>query len=390
MNPPIPFSWRSKANDFADVVRNRRQERIIAATTVEPLLKAHKDDLASLAQNRNLRTAGALERLSAIIVDCSTRDPQYALAVAQLAVTIAEALPHTAYPPVTMAQLRGFAWRDLGNTLRSLSRHDECVRAFNAAEAVIDECGALGHDLALVKFNLAIALQEMDRFDESLTLIAESKAIFNEFGDVAGSVRCGIAEGVLLQRLRKYREAREIYLVLLSSTPAIETESLAALHQAIGFCSVELGDYLTAQANLDTARDLNQQLGRPIELMKIDLGRGRLLNRNCRFQEAIDFLRPVRRQFLSHGMSEEAGLCGLEVVEAMLSLGNASQAENLTRRIIDEFTKARLNTRAITALGYLTEAIVSSNVPPNLVGQVSDYIVSLQTTPERDFVYREI
>jgi hypothetical protein len=88
-------------------------------------------------------------------------------------------------------------------------------------------------------------------------------------------------------------------------------------------------------------------------------------------------------------MPEEAGLCGLEVVEAMLTLGKASQAESLTRRIIDEFTKAGLNTRAITALGYLTEAIASRNVPRNLVGQVRDYIVSLQTTPERDFVYRE-
>jgi tetratricopeptide (TPR) repeat protein len=386
VKPPIRFS-PPRFKDFADIVRNRRQERIIAATTVEPLLQAHKNDLAVLAQNRNLQTSGALERLSAIVVDSSTRDPQYALAVAQLAVTIAEALPRTAYPPVTMAQLRGSAWKDLGNTFRKLARYDEGVRALKNAEAAIVDCAGLGHDLAVIKFVLAVALQEMDRFDESLALLAESKAIFNEYSDVARSVRCGIAEGVLLQRLRKYREAREIYLVLLSSTPASETESVAALHQAIGFCSVELGDYLTAQANLDTARDLNQQLGRPIELMKIDLGRGRLLNRNCRFQEAIDLLRPVRRQFLSHGMSEEAGLCGLEVVDAMLSLGNASQAENLTRRIIDEFTKAGLNTRAITALGYLTEAIASRNVPPKLVGQVSEYIISLQTKPERDFVY---
>jgi tetratricopeptide (TPR) repeat protein len=389
MKPPIRFSGPS-SRDFGAIARNRRQERIIAAATVEPLLKAHQDDLAALAQNRNLRTAGALERLSAIVVDSLTRDPKHALAVAQLAATIADGLPYTAYPAVTMAQLRGFAWRDLGNTLRSLARYDESVRAFNNAVAAIEDCAALGHDLALIKFNLAIPFQEMERFDESLALLAESKAIFNEYGDLAGSVRCGIAEGVLLQRLRKYREAREIYLVLLSSTPTTETESLAALHQAIGFCSVELGDYRTAEANLDTARRLNQQLGRPIELMKIELGRGRLFNRYCRFQEAIDLLRPVRRQFLSHGMPEEAGLCGLEVVDAMLLLGKASQAESLTRRLIDEFAKAGLNTRAITALGYLTEAIASRNVPPDLVGQVSEYIVSLQTAPERDFVYREV
>jgi tetratricopeptide (TPR) repeat protein len=388
MKPPILFT-RPKPNrlrEFLDAARNRRQEREIAATTVEPLLRKHQDWTA-LAQNRNLHTSGALERLSAIVNDAAAKDPKYALSVAELAVAIAEALPQTAYPPVTMAQIRALAWKDLGNTLRRLGRYDECLRVLMTAQ---DEVAFLGHEVALIKFIIAVALQEMDRFDESLAVLTECKLIFNECNDLTYTLLCGFAEGVLLQRLRKYREARETYLVLLASTPNIDTESLAALHQAIGFCSVELDDYQTAEANLDAARHHNHQLGRPIEIMKVELGWGRLLNRSGKYQQTIEHLRPIRRQFLSHGMHEEAGLCGLEVVEAMLALGKASQAENLTRRIIDEFTKAKLNTRAITALGYLTEAIASREVPPNLVGQVREYIVSLQTKPERDFVYREV
>jgi hypothetical protein len=84
-------------------------------------------------------------------------------------------------------------------------------------------------------------------------------------------------------------------------------------------------------------------------------------------------------------MTEEAGLCGLEIVEGMLSLGNYSGAESLGRKIISEFTRAGFNKRAITALGYLQEAIASSKASRGLVRIVREYIVSLRTSPERDF-----
>ena len=63
-----------------------------------------------------------------------------------------------------------------------------------------------------------------------------------------------IAEGVLLHRLRKFREAREAYLLLLASNrDSIDQESLACLHHAIGHCSVDLGDFDVADANLRRA-----------------------------------------------------------------------------------------------------------------------------------------
>lgn len=388
--PPTPFRKHSlpPLQRFSLVARGLKAEREAAANNVARLLE--RPDWSGLSEHPDLRTWGTLIHLGDRVTDNLTRDPRYALAVAELAVAIAESLPGHAYPAVAMAQMRGMAWKDLGRSLRVMSRYDDALSAFATAQAAVEEFGALAHDLAIIRFNVVVALQETNRFDESLALVLECKEVFREHGDTDGFVRCGIAEGVLLQRLRKYREARETYLVLLSSTTNIETQNRAALHQAIGFSSIELGDFRTAEANLETALRLNLQLGRPVEIMKINLGRGRLLARTGKRQQAIDLLRPVRRQFLSNGMPEEAGLCGLEVVEVMLALGKVSQAESLARRIIDEFTKAGLNSRAITALGYLTAAIANRDIPKNLVVQVCEYIVSLQTAPERDFVYASV
>lgn len=77
--------------------------------------------------------------------------------------------------------------------------------------------------------------------------------------------------------------------------------------------------------------------------------------------------------------------CGLEMVEAFLLLERPSEAETLARTIVSEFTLAGLNTRAITALGYLSEAIAARKAKPALVTRVREYIVSLRRSPERDF-----
>lgn len=382
--PPNPLL----AEQFAAIARRLAAERKAAAVNVERLLnKTPREAWPSLAHHPDLSTSGALERLGKIFDDHYGSDPTYSLNIAELAVAVAEALPQDSYPNLILVQTLAAARRDLGRAYRAFARNLESLEVLTSADTLLASQAALAHDHALVRLNIAITLQELERYKESRKLLAHAKAIFREYGDTRRLTNCTIAEGVLLQRLKQFREAREVYLVLLSSTMSTDAEALAALHQAVGFCSIDLLDYQTAEANLEKALALNRQLGKTVEIMKVELGRGRLFTHTGQYQRAIDHLRPVRRQFLASGMVEEAGLCGLEAVEAMLALGKSSQAETLARRIVVEFTKAGLNTRAVAALGYLADAITSRAVPPTLVTQVQDYIVSLRRVPERDFTY---
>jgi tetratricopeptide (TPR) repeat protein len=116
-----------------------------------------------------------------------------------------------------------------------------------------------------VRLNLAVAYQEVGRFDESLLLLRECKEIFREYVDARLAILAAYTEGVCLQRLRKFREAREPYLLLLASTDDIESETLASLHQSIGHCCVELGDFEAAEANLTKGIRLHHDLGQPLQ-----------------------------------------------------------------------------------------------------------------------------
>ena len=146
-------------------------------------------------------------------------DPRYALSLAKLAADISETLPETAYPRITRTQTRGHAWKDYGKTLRYLARCPEALAALNYAESCLaDSPTVLAYDLALVRFNTAVVLQELNRCDESLAMLAECKRVLRDHGDNHLAVLAAYTEGIGLQRLRKFREAREMCLLLLAST----------------------------------------------------------------------------------------------------------------------------------------------------------------------------
>jgi tetratricopeptide (TPR) repeat protein len=388
---PRRLTFHPKPESREDVFRLMRRlerERVAAKENVDRLLETTpRADWPTLSTNTQLHTAGALERLGNLFAEWFGKDPVHALAIAELAVAAAEAVPEDAYPAIVTSQCLAHAWKDLGKAYRGVNRHQESIDALTRAGDHVPEHGALAHDRAIVRVDLAVTLQEVGRYDESLQCLNEAKEIFRMHGDTRRLVYCGIAEGVLRQRLRHFREAREIYLLLLASAKDIALDSLAALHQAIGFCSIELQDFAAAEASLEQAAALNRRLGKPVEELKIELGRGRLLVRRGDFMLAVFHLGPIRRRFLALSMPEEAGLCGLDIVEALLSLSKFADAETLARSLVREFMAARLSARAITALGYLTEAIVSRSASARMVTDVREYIVSLRTEPERDFPF---
>jgi hypothetical protein len=100
----------------------------------------------------------------------------------------------------------------------------------------------------------------------------------------------------------------------------------------------------------------------------------------------IAVLHQTRTKFLRGGMVEEAGLCALDIVDALLTRGAPAEAEALARCIVDDFTAAALNARAITALGYLTEAISARRASGVVVNQVRQYLYALRRDPQREFV----
>jgi tetratricopeptide (TPR) repeat protein len=169
----VPFSRArrrpdpARVEEFAAMARKLQQERQSSDIVTTLLRDTPRAQWPFLANRTELRTAGVLERLGREVEARLDREPREALAIAELATAIADALPESAYPPIVIAQVRAHAWKDRGQALCYLARHDEALDALDRADTLLEPFGTLGHDLAIIRFVRASTLQEVHRAPSS-------------------------------------------------------------------------------------------------------------------------------------------------------------------------------------------------------------------------------
>jgi len=378
----------AKVAEFAATARKLQQEREGAAGIATRLLGSTPfAEWPHLAHREELRNSGALDELSREVAARVDRVPLESLAIAELSTKIADSLAADSYPVVVLAQIRAQAWKDRGLSLCYLARYSEALDAFDRAEGHLQPFGTLAHDRAIVRLARATTLQEANRFDESIALLQECTKIFEDHGDTRRQLLCANAEGALLHRMKRFHEACAAYLALLPMAEKINDRTLlASIHNNIGQSSTEIGDFKTAEAHVDQAIAIFTELGQPLRVAASELARGRMFVRRGEIERGINHLHAVREQYLRQNLVEEAGLCGLEIVEAQLARGASIEAEAFAWQIVREFTAAQLNVRAITALGYLSEAIAARKASAATVQNVGHFIRSLRKRPDAEFV----
>ena len=377
----------ARVAEFAATARKLQQERETAASVVTRLLRETPySEWPKLGGREELQNSGALEKLGQEAVARRHSNPLESLAISALATTIADELPPSMYPPIVMAQLRAHAWKDRALVLCNVARYVEALDAAARAERILAPFGTLAHDRAIVRLVRASTLQEIQRYDDALGHVRQCKKVFIDHGDDRRHLICGVIEGNILHRMGHHREARDVYIALLpQAVESSDRESLASIHNNIGYSCIEIEDFATAETHLQQAIALFTELDEPLRVARAELARGRMLLRRGQLDHGISLLRNVRERFLRRELVEEGGLCGLEVVEALLLRGTPLEAEQLARRIIHEFTAAQLSSRAITALGYLSEAIAARHASPATAKHVLQYIQSLRTEPDLEF-----
>jgi tetratricopeptide (TPR) repeat protein len=344
-------------------------------------------DWRRLAKRRELRNVDALDQLSRQGVARIHRAPLESLAISRLALAIVEQLPASHCPDRLRAQLRAQAWKDHANALRSLARYAEAFAAYDRAEESLDAFGIFDLSRAYVWLGRSAALQESGRIDESMPLIRDCRRIFEGHGDRRGVLFCGISEGALLHRSARYREACDVYLSLIPlGRETGDLDALASVHNNIGHSAVEIDEFDLADTHLTKAVELFREMQEPLQIARAELARGRMLLRKGETAKAMERLHGVRGEFLRHNLVEEAGLCGLDLVEAQLAQERYAEAEELGRRLVSEFMAAGLNTRAITALAYLSEAIAQRKASGATVQNVRRFIRRLHVDPDTEFV----
>lgn len=371
---------------LVDAVQDQSAGNGLSSVAIRLLRETPYAEWPRLGERAELHNIAALAELRRQAEARINRVPLESLTLAQVATTIADRLSSDSYPSFILAELRAHAWKDRGMALGYLARYGEALDALDHADEILKPFDALAYVQAHVDLVRASVLRNAGRFDESLAALEACASVFERQRDRRRQLLCRNAEAAVYYRMGRFREALQAWLAIVDmATEVNDREMLAGIHNNISHSLIDLGEFDAAEQHLADAIALFTELGQDVHVARSRMALGRLFVRKGEVNRGIDELHSVRELFLVRNLVEEAGLCGLDIVEAHLLRGAFIEAEALSRQILREFTAAHLSERASTALQYLSESIAARNASAATVDHVRRFILTLRAKPESDF-----
>jgi len=369
-----PMDAKSRLREFVETAKRMKTERATAEEVVRQLLRnTPVAEWPQLADREELRNSGALERLGCESRDLLERKPQEALAIAELATTIADSLPEDTYPAAVLAQVRAGAWKDRANALRYVSRHDEAYDAISRAEKTLNGHPALVVDRAVVDLVKAMVVHDLGEREIAQELLRHSEEVFAETGEHARLSATQLIAANHLYEDGRYADARLKYENLLRTTT---TECAARLHNNLGFCDTHLGSFASANIHFSEAIARFTDLGFTAEATRTRRGAGLLLVEKGQTTTGLQHLHEAHESFVEFGMIREAALTGLEIAEVLLKSGDSEGAQELCARVASD-SSPKLSAHARGVLAGLATALADDNASVESIREVHTFIAEL-------------
>jgi tetratricopeptide (TPR) repeat protein len=372
-----PSARRSREREFTAVAAKLERERDESSDVVTRYLsETPTEEWSRLAEMPDLRNNAALEQMSEEVRRRLDRNSMDALAVANIATSISESLHPSAYPAIVMAQLRSTAWRDRANALRYASRYEEALQSIERAESILEQFDSLNYDRAIVHLVKGMTLAQIGRFDEAHAFLSQSGHIFRAHNDTRRYQQAALAEGSALYEATRYAEARLVFEDLL--TTALDLEHQARIHNNLGYCATQLGDFVPANIHFSEAIAKFTDLGFTAEVPRTERGAGLIFIARGQIITGLDRLYSARRAFRAAGMVEDAALCALHIAAVFVERGDDAEARALIQTVADELAASGLDKNAIAAVVRLRDAIDMDDATVETVRTVHALIEGLR------------
>lgn len=380
MPPPDPSRLRSVATKLD-------ADRAAAKTLLEPVLKSLSAfTAANVAGDHVFRTPSMVSLLTAAAVDLYEREPQFALATATAAVTIAERLAAVSELP-TMSLL-GLARVERGKVLFLIGRYREAEEDLRRADEAFDvDPHATEWEHARASLVRANVLAETHRFQDAVAEADRAARAFEAFGDTARFLAARLLVANVLYIKRDFRAAAPVFDDLAEEArQAGDRLHLARALQGAGNCFIELGEHQKAGECFFAALTLWNELGAEVERVRTRWSIGALLRAKGDLDGAIEHIDSARRAFEKMGVVNDAALARLELAEALLLADRPDEVPDLLRNVVVSFTSEGIMQNAKIALAYLREAVEAAAIEPHIIRHVRDYLEDLPANPASVFL----
>lgn len=360
--PSFSSTPRRETLDFLrNVQKTMGDEDAAAEVYIKQLLSGSRDTWAArLAEHPEWRTAGVVRKLIAATDRAINVMPPDAVEITKLAVEIAEGLGES--------RLQGNAWYEHGYSCLYTGAYNEGLNALANAEARFASAPVAEHEIARVGIIRAVLYRALDRVDEALAVTASAAVVFKQYGDRERHLAARLARGLTLFAARRFREALEIHLEIVSEARP-QTPWYASALQNAATCYRELGEFDTAIEYFVKAITAFENAGMISFRAKTRWTLARVLIAQQRYPAALQMLNELRREFEELGMANDLACVALDMAEVLLALGKYSEISAVCRSAMNYFQRAQLTSSevAMTAVTYLSEVAGAGKLTNTIV-----------------------
>jgi tetratricopeptide (TPR) repeat protein len=363
------------------------EERMQAHGELGPLL-------ASPLRFRNERverdpkyqTAGAVVVLYETAKELQEKQPQFALLVANAAVSLASKLALTG---ALRSMLRlGRAYLEQGRTLFVMGRYRDAEESLDQAEQAYDlDDDTTGWDLATVWLIRANVFVESERLSEARILATAAARQFRIFGDTFLYLNAQLLlAGVLFMEGEYRASAHAAEDVLRQSRARGDALLMGRALQNCGEAYLLLREYERAIPYYLEAYAIWDELGLEAERIRTNWSLATVETETGETESGIRRLDQTYRAFEALGIVNDAALARLPLAEVLLSVWRAEAVPDLLRNLVVSFASDGMMRNARIALAYLNEAVEQNRVSAGLIRHVRSYIERIPLQPTARFV----
>jgi len=357
-------------------------ERLLAPFVASPIALRR----ANLAAQPEMRTAGVVKRLCNASRELREKQPMHALSLADAAVALSDHLSHERYPSIVVGEIRGGAWLERANVLRYLGRFNEALDALDIAEQAFVGTSVSTFSVALVQYLRSVIYFKTERLDDATRLARRSARIFRHFGEDDRFIHAKIVEAGVLFIRNEFAAAAELFESLIGTAKELgDAPTLARLYSNLANCHLGLGELSLAAGEFAQALSLYEALGLETEKIRTRWSLGRLLLMSGRIADGIASLRQTKQEFERLGLTSDAALVTLDMIDGLLATGDPIEAARLCAGLAESFISAGMTGNALTALAYLREAVNSGRADAGLVNRIREYLA--QPAPDKPFLH---
>jgi hypothetical protein len=324
-------------------------------------------------------------------------DPDRAVESAELAVLVADLLKAEELSTAPLYQLRGYAWAHDANARRVLGDLRNAEESFAIAESWWDAGRAagdlLGYEPVILDLKASLRIAQR-RFDEAFEALDRLFVIHTEGPRPEHRDRHLAGRALVVKALGhgEMGEPERAIDLLEAAAGLLDAQRdprlFLCLRHNLLWNLTTIEEYDEAKGMQPQVAALCQELGNPLDLLRLRWAEARIAAGLGQTAGAIELFQQLRREFAARGIAYDAALVTLELTALYAHAGALAEVKRLSLEMAGIFEAQDVPREALAALLFFQKAAERERATAKLAREIGAFLEKLRCDPELRFERR--